>query len=579
MRGNMKVIFIAIFIGLFLQCAAGMKLEKNGAEDSYRKDVEEMKPMPEEAASGVSDSESKSLEPSKKKESAKKPGGNASGLKAGFADDNKQFSYYQDFVNKNKNYIQHLPLNTSERIHFIIKNKNDRSVFGARLKVYAGETLLEEGKTHTDGSFNFYPSLYSRSYKSYTVSVSYQQTEDRLDFSRDGKREIEMKLNTSSVSDMNPAMDILFIFDTTGSMGEEIERLKNTIEIIYLNLSASKQLGKLRFGMVLYKDVNDSYRTKVIPLTSELRKFQHELDKVTADGGGDIPEDLQQAMDDSIRKVNWDDSAIKLSFIITDAPLQLRYKTDYTYIQAIKDAKKKAIKYHSIGTGGLPLSGEFVLRQISQYTQGRYIFLTYGEKGESEGGQVGSVSHHTGANYKTDKLESIIMAFAREELKNLSGKSDDTGEYYSAVLQENDKKEDVLEEVFSKGINQLIDYSSVAIPKETKVAILPLHPSADKNSEYFTERILLSMRNSGKMQIIERSQLIQILNEQKLSLSGVIDESTGAKIGKLLGADVLLLGKVYKKKKEYEVFLRFIRTETGEILSVTRLVLDQKLGL
>lgn len=73
MRGNMKVIFIAIFIGLFLQCAAGMKLEKNGAEDSYRKDVEEMKPMPEEAASGVSDSESKSLEPSKKKNLLKSP--------------------------------------------------------------------------------------------------------------------------------------------------------------------------------------------------------------------------------------------------------------------------------------------------------------------------------------------------------------------------------------------------------------------------------------------------------------------------------------------------------------------------
>ncbi len=64
--------------------------------------------------------------------------------------------------------------------------------------------------------------------------------------------------------------------------------------------------------------------------------------------------------------------------------------------------------------GGLDLGGEYVLRQISQYTYGTYIFLTYGERGESEGGVAGSVSHHTGANYQTDRLEAIIIRLARQ---------------------------------------------------------------------------------------------------------------------------------------------------------------------
>ena len=81
-----------------------------------------------------------------------------------------------------------------------------------------------------------------------------------------------------------------------------------------------------------------------------------------------------------------------------------------------EEAKAKGIKLFSVGAGGLPLEGEYPLRQIAQYTQGKYIFLTYGEKGESGGGAEGSVSHHTGSNFATDKLEAI----ARQKMPDLN---------------------------------------------------------------------------------------------------------------------------------------------------------------
>lgn len=45
-------------------------------------------------------------------------------------------------------------------------------------------------------------------------------------------------------------------------------------------------------------------------------------------------------------------------------------------------------------------------------------------------------------------------------------------------------------------------------------------------------------------QIIEREQLQKILKEQKLSLSGALDESSAAEVGRLLGLDAIIMGNV-----------------------------------
>ncbi len=45
-------------------------------------------------------------------------------------------------------------------------------------------------------------------------------------------------------------------------------------------------------------------------------------------------------------------------------------------------------------------------------------------------------------------------------------------------------------------------------------------------------------------QVIERDQLQKVLKEQRLSLSGAIDESSAAEVGKILGLDVIIMGEV-----------------------------------
>ncbi|HOJ49785.1 MAG TPA: VWA domain-containing protein [Spirochaetota bacterium] len=506
-----------------------------------------------------------------------------SGLKAGYSDDNKQFNYFVNFLEKYKDKVTFFPINIKERIIFKVIDRENKSIPNALITVSnSSNKRLEKGLTLSDGSYLFFPSEYKED--KFKVKIEFNNITKELEFTREGKRVYEIQLLDKRPVFNEIPLDIVFVFDTTGSMGEEIERLKSTIEIIYLNISSFKPKPKVRFGMVLYKDRGDEYVTKVVPLTDNLDDFKKELDQVFASGGGDGPEDLQEALKDTIKYIKWNNNGIRLAFIITDAPPHLDYEDQkYTYVNAVKDAKAMGIKISSVGTGGLPLMGEYVLRQISQYTSGKYIFLTYGERGESEGGSQGAVSHHTGENFTTDKLESIIIGLVKEELSYLvEGKIEIRDEYFKATKKEGIKKEEILKELFDKAITQLVDYSSVKIEAGTPTAIINLTTSENqikKQAEYFTEQIALSLANNKIFKMVERKDLQSILKELELQSSDLFDEDKSAKLGKFLGAKILITGKVYTKKDNYEIFLKTVRVETAEVLSITKIVIDKGLGL
>ncbi len=509
-----------------------------------------------------------------------------SGLKAGFADDNKQFNYFVQFLATYGERVNHIPIPIEERIILKVQGSEGKSIPNAAIAVYGpNRSLLCRGTTYADGSFLLFPAEYGDQ-KGYTVEVTHNQQRRTVSLDRFGRREILITFEAPRVEMSRIPLDLLFILDTTGSMGEEIQRLKTTIELIKLNLASLSSKPRVRFGMVLYKDRGDEYVTEVVPFTENLREFQSALDVVEASGGGDTPEDLQSALEQATR-LSWSHGGVRLGFIITDAPPHLDYGQRYTYAQAVKDAKEKGIKIFSVGTGGLDLLGEVVLRQIAQYTSAKYIFLTYGETGESEGGTPGSVSHHTGANYQTDKLEAIIIRFAKEELSHITDQPiDEEEEYFTASKIGAEEREETLNKLFSMAVSQLIDYSTVRISKGTAAAVLPLSPAQihlSLNSEYFTEQLILSF-GKDKMfkelfRIVERKDLQDVLEELELQLSDLAEEQGAAKVGELIGAQLLIIGKLYSTAKGYELFLKLVRVETGEVLSVTKAIIDKELGL
>jgi hypothetical protein len=531
---------------------------RSGTEEEVSRPVEEM---------GVSDTkkddskevidtiEKTTLETYKSKVKAS----SYSGLRAGFVDDNKQFNYFLNFLAKYRRRVVSLPIHITEE-------------------------KLESGLSYADGRYLFFPTEYDKKIDEYRLEVEYSGITEEVMIYRQGKRELDISIaNIQKALADNIPLDILFVLDTTGSMGEEIERLRNSIEIINLNISEISPSPDIRYGLVLYRDISDAYNTKVIPLNDSLSEFQRQLSTVVSGGGGDGPENLQAALEDALTKITWRKNGVRLAFIITDAPPHLDYEQDYTYVNAVHDAKRKGVKLFSIGTGGLPLSGEYVLRQISQYTFANYVFLTYGEKGESEGGAPGSVSHHTGENFQTDKLEAIIIRKVKEELHNYLGKPLSGGdEYLQATKIDDEENKVTLEKLFGMAITQLSDYSSMKIPDNTPAVVLPIMCSKDElkvNAEYFTANLLFAFSQAETFKAIERDDLQKIIEEQKLQLTGLTDLNKAVKVGKIVGADMLIAGELFEKEECFELYVKLLNVKTAEVLSITKTKIDKSLGL
>ena len=509
----------------------------------------------------------------------------ASGLKAGFADDNRQFNYFVQFLEEYARGVEHRPIPIDERIVLKVVDSAGRSVPNADVRISGGGEVLAQGLSYADGTFIFFPLEHEATLSTYRAEVASGGRAQAIDIDRRGPRSVTVSLERPRAGFQRVPLDILFVLDTTGSMGEEIERLKTTIELINLNLASLSSKPRVRFGMVLYKDRGDEeYATRVVPFTENLAEFQAALAKVSAAGGGDTPEDLEAALGRAIHGVQWNRDGIRLAFVITDAPAHLdEYRPSYTYVDAVHDARRGGIKFFSVGTGGLPLEGELLLRQVAQYTCGKYIFLTYGERGESEGGSPGSVSHHTGANFQTDKLETIIIRFAKEELAHLTDQPLDQGDdFFEATRIAGEDKGDTLGKLFEMALGQLVDFSSARIPQGTRAATLPIVPAPDGlklDAEYFSDSLIQALSRNKTFTTVERKDLQKILAELELQLSGLADEANAARVGRILGAEVLLSGTLYRKADSFELFLKLVRVETGEVLAVTKAKVDAKLGL
>ena len=70
--------------------------------------------------------------------------------------------------------------------------------------------------------------------------------------------------------------------------------------------------------------------------------------------------------------------------------------------------------------------------------------------------------------------------------------------------------------------------------------------------------------NTGQFRVLERSQLDRAISEQKLQKSGLIDNKSVVELGKLLGANFIIIGSVVKMGTAYTINSRMIDIKTGE---------------
>lgn len=115
--------------------------------------------------------------------------------------------------------------------------------------------------------------------------------------------------------------------------------------------------------------------------------------------------------------------------------------------------------------------------------------------------------------------------------------------------------------------------------KEIKIAVLEFPYADGKKSQGSTiiqERLTTILAQNKNITLIERKLIEKVFSELKLQLSGAVDEGTGKKLGKLLGADAILTGTINEiRDNKVEVNARIIQAETGKILSAANAIIEK----
>ena len=88
----------------------------------------------------------------------------------------------------------------------------------------------------------------------------------------------------------------------------------------------------------------------------------------------------------------------------------------------------------------------------------------------------------------------------------------------------------------------------------------------DKLKKGLAGMLITDLSNINMLDIVERERLEEIIKEQKLSKSKGFDASTAAKVGKLLGAEIILTGAYFEMFGSFRIDARFIDVKTGQIL-------------
>ena len=150
-----------------------------------------------------------------------------------------------------------------------------------------------------------------------------------------------------------PKIEVVFVLDTTGSMSGLIKAAKEKIWSIAGTMAQANTAPQIKMGLVGYRDRGDAYITQSIDLSDDLDSMYSRLMDFRANGGGDGPESVNQALYDAVHKMSWnhEQGTYKVIFLVGDAPAHMDYQDDVQYPETIKIAKDKGIIINAIQSG------------------------------------------------------------------------------------------------------------------------------------------------------------------------------------------------------------------------------------
>jgi Mg-chelatase subunit ChlD len=290
-------------------------------------------------------------------------------------------------------------------------------VLDARVSVFDGERAIFRGRTYAGGQTIFHPRLVdAANASSFRVVAQYGQASAETTVERGSTERVELGLRGVEADD-TLRLDLMFLLDTTGSMGDELTKIQGTIDSIAQRIDGFTPRPSIRYGLVAYKDNGDEYVTQAAPFTTDLAAFRQQLTQLSALGGGDTPEALDEALYDGVVRAEWsDEAAVRLIFLVADAAPHVPGTGQFTYLDGSREAAARGVKIYPIAASNTDPPAEYVFRQLAQQTLGGFVFLTY-QPGASAGAPGESTPLEAGEQpYTVERLDDLIVSIVEREL-------------------------------------------------------------------------------------------------------------------------------------------------------------------
>jgi uncharacterized protein YegL len=348
----------------------------------------------------------------------------AAPLKAGEVDDNRDFAAYLDYLHSYSG-PRARTIDISERYILTVTNERQQPVLDAYVRLFDGQQQVFEGRTVAGGKTIVLPRALGIAETAGSLRVLIEKGNSSVEgtLTRGQDSTQSFVLRGAVALPATPRLDVLFLLDATGSMGDEIAQIQQTIVSIAERIDQIQPRPDLRFALVSYRDRGDDYVTRVDDFTTDVAAFQQRLLNTRADGGGDEPESLNEGLHAATQRVSWADDAVRLSFLVADAPPHLDYAQDYDYGREAQVAVSKGIKVYTIAASNTSDEAEYVMRQISQQTLGHFIFLTYAA-GQNAGAPGDTTTHHVDSEaFSVERLDDLVVQVVQRELAQAQGVS------------------------------------------------------------------------------------------------------------------------------------------------------------
>ena len=337
-------------------------------------------------------------------------------ITAGEWNDLSNWSFWES-LNENSEFSEmssYWKYNLKDRISVNVKSDYENVVDVPVLLLDSQNNVIWSSRTNNKGNAELWPSLNEDNQadtQNLKIKIGNQIFQNIQNYNDKKINRLVLK-NYNEPNSKEKKIDIAFMVDATGSMGDEIDYLKEELTDVISKVKRNNQGTIVNMGAVFYRDKGEDYVTKTSDFSTDIDDTTGFIKEQSADAGGDFPEAVETALNESINDLEWSENATsRILFLVLDAPPHYDDQVISEIHSLIAKASKKGIRIIPITASGIDKETEFLMRYMAIATNGTYVFIT-NDSGIGNDHLVASVG-----NYQVESLNKLMVRLINESLK------------------------------------------------------------------------------------------------------------------------------------------------------------------